>query len=94
MNGEPTSLIDLLKPAVVAKRLGVSRTWLYDAAKDGRIPAIRIGGEEGPLRFVPEDIEQWIEDARAAWKPGCSAQPTRSPAQAAQRLGVRTRRPV
>lgn len=80
--------IDLLKPAEVAARLRVSRTWLYDAAKEGRIPSIRIGGEEGPLRFVPEDIERWVNDARAAWSPGRSAQPT----SAAQRLAARARR--
>jgi hypothetical protein len=53
------------------------RTWLYDAAKAGRIPAIRIGGPEGPLRFVPEDIQRWIDDARTAWLPGGPAPPTR-----------------
>lgn len=60
----------LLKPAEVAARLGVSRTWIYDAAKSGRIPAIRLGHEDGPLRFVAEDLECWLEEARAAWQPG------------------------
>lgn len=86
----------LLKPAEVAERLGVSRTWLYDAAKSGRIPSIRIGGQEGPLRFVPEDIQRWIDDARAAWVPGRPARPTRARAVeqtdvAAQRAGIRLR---
>jgi excisionase family DNA binding protein len=76
MNGDGTSGIDLLKPSEVAMRLRVSRTWLYDAAKQGRIPSIRIGGEEGPLRFHPDDIERWVNDARSAWSPGRSAQPT------------------
>ena len=61
---------DLLKPTEVARRLGVSRTWLYAAAKDGRIPSVRIGGPDGPLRFVPEDLEAWLDEARAAWRPG------------------------
>lgn len=61
---------DLLRPCEVAAHLGVSRTWLYAAAKAGRIPAIRIGGPDGPLRFVPRDIERWLDDARAAWRPG------------------------
>jgi excisionase family DNA binding protein len=65
-----SSQLPLLKPSKVAAQLGVSRSWLYDAAKTGRIPSIRIGGEEGPLRFVPEDIERWIDDARARWTPG------------------------
>lgn len=64
--------IDLLKPTDVARRLGVSRSWLYAAAADGRIPAIRLGGPDGPLRFVPEDLERWIEEARAAWTPTAS----------------------
>src|SRR5438045_9726022 len=43
---------DLLKPSEVARMLQVSRTWLYDAAKDGRIPSVRLGGPDGPGRFV------------------------------------------
>jgi excisionase family DNA binding protein len=54
----------------VARRLGVSRTWLYAAAKDGRIPSIRIGGPDGPLRFVPADLDVWLDQARGAWRPG------------------------
>ncbi len=37
-------------------------------------------GEDGPLRFVSEDLERWIDDARAAWHPGRSTVPTRVPA--------------
>ncbi len=70
-------MLSLLKPTEVAQRLGVSRAWVYDAAKRGRIPSIRIGGEEGPLRFVPEDLVLWIDDARAAWTPGRPAVVTR-----------------
>ncbi|MGH2852858.1 MAG: helix-turn-helix domain-containing protein [Solirubrobacteraceae bacterium] len=88
MNGTGTSGIDLLKPSEVATRLRVSRTWLYDAAKQGRIPSIRIGGEEGPLRFHPDDIERWVNDARAAWSPGRSAQPTAT-VRPAQRVPAR-----
>ena len=63
----------LMKPTELATQLGVSRSWLYDAAKTGRASR-RSGsvGEEGPLRFVPEDIQRWIDDARAAWAPGRS----------------------
>ena len=61
--------INLLRPTEVAERLGVSRSWLYAAAGDGRIPSIRLGGPDGPLRFVPGDLEAWIDDARAAWRP-------------------------
>ena len=61
---------NLLRPVEVARKLGVSRTWLYDAAKCGRIPSIRIGGPDGPLRFVEEDIDHWLDEARSAWRPG------------------------
>jgi excisionase family DNA binding protein len=50
--------------------LGVSRSWLYQAAADGRIPHVRLGSTDGPIRFLATDIEQWLEDARRRWKPG------------------------
>ena len=69
----------LLKPTEVADRLSVSRAWVYEAAKVGRIPAIRIGGDEGPLRFVAQDIEDWLADARSRWMPGSRTVATREP---------------
>jgi excisionase family DNA binding protein len=78
----------LLKPAEVASRLAVSRTWLYDAAKAGRIPSIRIGGEHGPLRFVPEDIDRWLEEARSAWLPGKGPVTTRQSADSKDALRI------
>ncbi len=67
LNGNSHSL--LLRPNDVAKLLCVSRAWVYEAARTGRIPSVRLGGEDGPLRFVAADIEQWLDDARAAWLP-------------------------
>lgn len=61
--------VQLLKPQEVARRLGVSRSWVYNASADGRIPAIRLGGPDGPLRFLPEDLERWIAEARDAFRP-------------------------
>lgn len=72
----PQPKVFLIKPTAMAAQLGVSRTWLYDAAKDGRIPSVRIGGPAGPLRFVPQDIEAWIDAARVAWRPGELARAT------------------
>jgi predicted DNA-binding transcriptional regulator AlpA len=69
----------LIRPGDVAKDLAVSRTWVYDAANAGRIPSIRIGGEDGPLRFVPADLDRWIDEARKAWKPGGGSVATRVP---------------
>jgi excisionase family DNA binding protein len=77
--------IELLRPTEVARRLGVSRTWLYEAARDGRIPSVRIGGPHGPLRFVPQDIDEWIDRARAAWRPADSPTATLRRAGGAKR---------
>jgi excisionase family DNA binding protein len=60
----------LLKPTEVAHSLGVSRSWLYKAVAAGCIPYVRLGGEHGPLRFVQADLDEWLDDARRAWKPG------------------------
>jgi excisionase family DNA binding protein len=60
----------LLKPAEVCRMLAVSRTWVYAAAADGRIPSVRLGGADGPLRFIRDDVEAWLEEQRAAWTPG------------------------
>ena len=60
----------LLRPHEVCLMLGVSRSWLYQAAADGRIPHVRLGSDAGPMRFVATDIDQWLEDARRRWRPG------------------------
>jgi excisionase family DNA binding protein len=60
----------LLRPAEVCRMLAVSRTWVYAAAADSRIPSIRLGGPDGPLRFVRGDLEVWLDAQRAAWTPG------------------------
>jgi hypothetical protein len=39
---------ELLRPAEVLRILKVSKTWLYDAAKDGRIACVRLGGPGWP----------------------------------------------
>src|SRR5689334_20165608 len=67
------SSFSLMKPNDLARRLGVSRAWVYEAAKSGRVPSVRIGGVDGPLRFVPEDIERWLAEARAGWLPSRAA---------------------
>lgn len=59
----------LLKPSEVAERLGVSRAWLYEAARTGRIPSVRLGDEHGPLRFFEDDLDEWLARARATWSP-------------------------
>lgn len=91
MASHPRDLPELLTPSEVAARLRVSRTWLYEAARTGRIPSIRLCGGEGPLRFVPEDIDDWIADARARWSPGRRQPGVSSPATAAQAVVRRPR---
>ncbi len=66
----PAMSTALLRPNDVARKLSVSRAWVYDAARTGRIPSVRLGGEDGPLRFIEADIDQWLADARATWHPG------------------------
>jgi excisionase family DNA binding protein len=50
----------LLRPGEVAELLGVSSSWLYAAAQEGRIPCIRLGGVDGPVRFQRDALEAWI----------------------------------
>jgi excisionase family DNA binding protein len=78
----------LLRPGDLARDLCVSRAWIYDAAHRGRIPSIRIGGEDGPLRFVAEDVERWLDEARAAWRPGGSSVATAVRGGGGARVGV------
>lgn len=53
----------LLRPDEVARRLGVSRSWVYEAVAAGRLPAVRLG-EGGPLRFSERELEGWIARSR------------------------------
>jgi excisionase family DNA binding protein len=66
----------LLTASQVCEQLNVSRPWLYRAAREGKIPSVRLGGDDGPLRFVQEDLDAWLEEARAAWRPGASSAQT------------------
>ena len=54
----------LLRPAEVVELLGVSRSWLYDAANSGRIPCVRLGSSDGPVRFRLRELEAWIDEGR------------------------------
>ncbi len=49
----------LLTAEQVAGRLNISKSSLYDAVKDGRLPKpLRFGGR---LRWKPQQIDLWIE---------------------------------
>jgi excisionase family DNA binding protein len=60
----------LLTPSEVALRLGVSRSWIYAAAKQGRIPCVRLGGDDGPVRFLEAELVAWLRRARPERAPG------------------------
>lgn len=42
----------------VARRMRVSKAWVYRKARAGFIPHFRLGGV---IRFVPKDIDSWIK---------------------------------
>jgi len=56
-----------MTPQEVADTLKISPAWVYKAAKDGRIPCIRICAPDNGkrkkniLRFVQSDIEAFIK---------------------------------
>jgi excisionase family DNA binding protein len=62
--------LQLLTVTEARALLNVSSSWLYAAAKDRRIPAVRLGGEDGPIRFIAADLIAHVEEARARWRPG------------------------
>lgn len=49
----------LVDASAVAKRLGVSRFRIYELARTGALPHVRIGRS---MRFDPQQLEQWIEE--------------------------------
>jgi excisionase family DNA binding protein len=77
----------LLKPSEVVRYLGTSRSWVYDAAKRGDIPSIRLGTPDGPLRFIQADLEEWLNDARNRWQPGRPAVANHRDTRARERTG-------
>jgi excisionase family DNA binding protein len=60
----------LLTASELARRFSVSQGWVYQAVADGRLPHIRLGRPDGPVRFVGSDIDAWLEAQRLAWAPG------------------------
>jgi excisionase family DNA binding protein len=53
----------LLTTRQVAELLNVSRSWIYQAAKEGRIASVRLpglDGQDGPVRFRRADLEPWL----------------------------------
>jgi excisionase family DNA binding protein len=40
----------------------VRPSWLYEAAREGRVPVVRLGKH---LRFLKEDLDAWIAKHRS-----------------------------
>jgi excisionase family DNA binding protein len=48
----------LLRPEEVAALLSVKTSWVYDAARTGNLPCVRIGRH---IRFTRGMLEAWLE---------------------------------
>ena len=67
----------LVRAKDVAKKLGVSISWVIQHASGKRkpyLPAVKMGPGRSPLRFDPSDVEKFIEECRrlAAQRAGCT----------------------
>jgi excisionase family DNA binding protein len=56
--GESTTLERLLTVDEVAKILGETETHVYQLARGGKLPAIRVGKY---WKFVPSALQKWLE---------------------------------
>ena len=57
----------LIKAADVARKLGVSISWVVQHASGKRmpyLPAVKMGPGRSPLRFYPADVEKFIDECR------------------------------
>ena len=53
----------LLEPQEVAEYLGMKVRWVYEEAKAGRLPHVRLGRY---VRFRQESIDAWLEARESA----------------------------
>lgn len=61
------SIRQLVRAREVAKKLGVSISWVIQHASGRRkpyLPAVKMGPGRSPLRFDPNDVEQFIDECR------------------------------
>ncbi len=64
---ESRPIRQLVKARDVAKKLGVSISWVIQHASGKRkpyLPAVKMGPGRSPLRFDPSDVEQFIDECR------------------------------
>lgn len=65
INSQP--IRQLVRARDVAKKLGVSVSWVIQHANGKRrpyLPAVKMGQGRSPLRFDPNDVEKFIDDCR------------------------------
>jgi hypothetical protein len=65
---ETPPIRQLVKARDVAKKLGVSISWVIQHAAGKRkpyLPAVKMGPGRSPLRFDPRDVENFIDDCRS-----------------------------
>lgn len=61
------SIRQLVRAKDVAKKLGVSTSWVIQHASGKRkpyLPAVKMGPGRSPLRFDPLDVERFIDECR------------------------------
>ena len=57
-NGSQEALAEpLLDAAAAARLLSVRPSWIYEAARTGRLPHLKIGRH---TRFLRSDLESWV----------------------------------
>src|SRR5438876_8908024 len=64
---EPRPIRQLVRARDVAKKPGVSISWVIQHASGKRkpyLPAVKMGPGRSPLRFDPNDVEKFIDDCR------------------------------
>lgn len=57
----------LVDVEAIAERLGVDPSWVYDRARRGIIPHIRLGRY---VRFRVSDVDAWVDSIAIPGKPG------------------------
>ena len=60
-------ITQVVKARDVAKKLGVSISWVIQHASGKRkpyLPAVKMGPGRSPLRFDPNDVEKFIDNCR------------------------------
>jgi excisionase family DNA binding protein len=58
---------EILTLPEVAQLLKVAEKTVYSMAQKGQLPAFKVGGQ---WRFKRADLDQWIEDKKAASRDG------------------------